>query len=134
MGLERGQHRGDGAPVVRTSVQRAAVDAGSELALQHEVLAAVASGSTPCLCPTTPMACRARRGAASMSMTATLARPASGRVRVMSTRTVVDLPAPLPSSPKIVPGCTARLSPSSARTPGWIDLRQLVRLDRQLLL
>ena len=90
-----------------------------ELALEDEVLAAGRLGSKPCFWPTTPIAARTRRGSASTSRPATRALPASGRVSVVSTRTVVDLPAPFgPSRPKIVPASTDRLRPSSARTFG----------------
>src|SRR5579864_8263918 len=45
------------------------------------------------------------------------ARPESGETRPTSTRMVVVLPAPLgPSRPKISPGLTSKLTPSSART------------------
>ena len=85
----------------------------------------VASGSTPCFWPTTPIACRTRSGSRSTSWPATTARPSSGRVSVVSTFTVVDLPAPFgPRSPNTVPASTEKPTPSSARTPfGYVFTR-----------
>jgi hypothetical protein len=77
----------------------------------------VAIGSVEGFCDTRPMARRTASEWRSTSMPATAARPESGRDRVVSTRTVVDLPAPLrPSRAKTLPGATAKVRPSRART------------------
>jgi hypothetical protein len=45
--------------------------------------------------------------------------PLVGRLRVVSTFSIVDLPAPFgPSNPKMQPLDTAKLMPSTARTGG----------------
>ncbi len=50
------------------------------------------------------------------SCPATRAVPSVGRNRVVSIRTMVDLPAPLgPRNPKISPSSTTRSTPSTAR-------------------
>ena len=58
--------------------------------------------------PVTPMTRRTDCGSAITSWPATQAAPASGRVMVVSMRTVVDFPAPLgPSTPRIWPRWTS---------------------------
>src|SRR5262249_34873760 len=60
---------------------------------------------------------RTRSGSRNTSKPATRAEPESGRDNVLRIFIVVDLPAPLgPSSAKIAPASTVKLSPSSART------------------
>jgi hypothetical protein len=67
---------------------------------------------------TTPIRRFAAAGSATTSTPPTRAVPLVGRTRVVSMPAVVVLPAPFgPSSPKISPRCTARSSPSTARTP-----------------
>src|SRR4051794_30702405 len=73
--------------------------------------------STAAYCPESPMTLRTRPGCASTSIPATVAVPASGSRRVVSTRTTVVLPAPFgPSNPTTVPSGTRRSTPSRART------------------
>ena len=73
--------------------------------------------STAAYCPESPMRSRTAWGSFAMSMPSTVAVPSSGSSRVVSTRTVVVLPAPLgPSSPSTVPCSTDRSNPSSAVT------------------
>ena len=73
--------------------------------------------STAAYCPDRPIRERTPAGSASTSTPATVARPLSGFSSVVSTRTVVVLPAPLgPSSPSTVPFATVRSTPSSAVT------------------
>ena len=75
--------------------------------------------STAAYCPDTPIIRRMRSGSRPTSMPSMVAVPDSGRMRVVSTFTAVDLPAPFgPSRPRTVPVGTARLSPSSAFTTG----------------
>src|SRR4051812_5473353 len=64
---------------------------------------------------------RTARGCAITSMPATSAEPESGFRRVLSTRTMVVLPAPLgPSRPSTVPLGTVRSTPSSAVTLPYV--------------
>src|SRR5205823_8572366 len=73
--------------------------------------------STAAYWPARPMRARTAAGSRITSTPSTPARPASGRTVVVSTRTVVVLPAPLgPSSPSTVPAGTAKSIPSSATT------------------
>ena len=90
----------------------------------------VALGSTDERCPTTPIELRTRSGWRRTSWPATLALPVVGFDSVDRMRTVVDLPAPLgPRSPKIEPGSTVRLTPSSARmSPGYTLTRSLASM------
>ena len=85
-----------------------------------EVLAPLASGSTAMAWPTVPMTRRTCSGSRRTSIPATTASPSSGRLRVVRTFTVVDLPAPFgPRRPKTVPASTLNERPSSAVTsPG----------------
>src|SRR5271166_3928571 len=62
-----------------------------------------------------PISCLASAGFATTSIAPTYAEPELGTTRVVSMPAVVVLPAPLgPSSPKISPACTLRLSLSTA--------------------
>ena len=64
----------------------------------------LASGSTAMAWPTVPMTRRTCSGSRRTSIPATTASPSSGRLRVVRTFTVVDLPAPFrPRRPKTVP-------------------------------
>ena len=75
--------------------------------------------STAAYCPLAPIIRRIVCGSSSTSTPSIVAVPESGRMRVVSTFTVVVLPAPFgPSSAVTVPCGTSRSSPSRARTTG----------------
>ncbi len=66
----------------------------------------------------TPMWRRTSLGWRTTSIPATVAVPASGVARVVSTRTAVVLPAPFgPSRPRIVPAGTSKETPARA----WVS-------------
>ena len=85
---------------------------------QLEVLRGGEEVVEPGVLPGDPDAGRTRAGWATTSMPSTRTRPASGRTWVVSTRTKVVLPAPLwPSTPRVCPGATVRLTSSRASGP-----------------
>src|SRR5690606_14875766 len=86
----------------------------SRSAIMRRFSSPVSSWSTEANCPVTPMAARTAPVSAVTSCPATVTFPASGGSRVVSTFTIVVLPAPLgPSRAKIVPFRTSRSMPSS---------------------
>src|SRR4029450_7185865 len=75
------------------------------------------SSSTAAYCPVRPIRLRTLAGSRTTSYPPTVARPASGRMRVDRMRMAVVFPAPLgPSSPNTVPSRATMSMPSSART------------------
>src|SRR5271165_2598269 len=78
-----------------------------------------------------PISCLASAGFATTSIAPTYAEPELGTTRVVSMPAVVVLPAPLgPSSPKISPACTLRLSLSTAAksVPAYTFVSSTVRM------
>jgi hypothetical protein len=74
-------------------------------------------GSRPASCSATPMPRRAASGSEVTSTPATRADPEVMVIRVVSMRTVVDLPAPFgPRNPKTSPSATPRSTPRTAST------------------
>ena len=77
----------------------------------------VMAGSTAANWPASPITARTRSGWRAASMPATRRRPPSGRSRVATARTRVDLPAPFgPSTAVTWPDGATRSSPASAST------------------
>ena len=89
----------------------------------------VMSGSIEASCKATPMIRRTSAADFSTSWPPILAVPPVGRSRVVSIRTVVDLPAPLgPRNPKTSPRVTARSIPSTATTSPKVRSRPLASI------
>ena len=84
----------------------------------------VMSGSMAASCNATPIERRTMSASVTTSYPATLADPPVGRSKVVSMRTVVDLPAPLgPRNPKISPSVTSRSTQSTAITSPKVRCR-----------
>ncbi len=75
----------------------------------------VSSSSSEASCPVTPITRRTAAASRATSNPATRPVPASGKVMVVSMRTVVDFPAPLgPRTPRMRPAGTPRSTRSTA--------------------
>ena len=90
-------------------------DAPSNLPSMSRFSVPVSDSSTAAYWPASAIRNRTWCACVSTSKPATLARPASGRSRVASTRTAVVLPAPLgPSIPSTAPVLATKLTSSRA--------------------